>query len=75
MRVNAKLTLKNKILPPLLPGFEHVTFRSRVWAQLSYPGLTLYVANSSSVSVMADVAFRVNIISTGNSLLVRVSDS
>ena len=27
---HAKLTLKKKILPPLLPGFELATFRSRV---------------------------------------------
>ena len=27
---HTKLTLEKKILPPLLPGFEHATFRSRV---------------------------------------------
>ena len=28
---HTKLTLEKKILPPLLPGFELTTFRSRVW--------------------------------------------
>ena len=28
---HTKLTLEKKILPPLLPGFELATFRSRVW--------------------------------------------
>ena len=28
---HTKLTLKKKILPPLLPGFEPATFQSRVW--------------------------------------------
>ena len=27
---HAELILEKKILPPLLPGFEHATFRSRV---------------------------------------------
>ena len=28
---HTKLILEKKILPPLLPGFELATFRSRVW--------------------------------------------
>ena len=28
---HTKLTLEKNILPPLLPGFEPVTFRSRAW--------------------------------------------
>ena len=37
---HTKLTLEKNILPPLLPGFELSTFRSRVRRsnQLSYPG-------------------------------------
>ena len=30
-----KFTLEKKILPPLLPGFEFETFRSRVWRSTS----------------------------------------
>ena len=43
--LHTKLTLEKKILPPLQPGFELATFRSRVRrsTNASYPGLWIYV--------------------------------
>ena len=45
---HTKLTLEKKILPPLLPGFELATFRSRVWHsyQQAIPALIMSLCTS-----------------------------
>ena len=51
---HTKVTLEKKILPPLLPGFELATFRSRAWHSykqaLPTPDLKAGTSDSSGCS-------------------------